>query len=80
MNQLRLKLAIILLKLAWKLDEYAVRGFRMAANATPDSPASLGKVVNADGPDPTWKPEQRGSVIVQEPDIVRAERELNDKG
>lgn len=44
----------------------------------PVEPKPLGKVVEADGPDPQWKPEQHGSVIMQEPDLVRVERERDE--
>lgn len=72
MYQLRLKLA------RWLLPENVDIVFKPRGYTTPRAPESSGHVVEADGPDPKWKPNQTGGVIMQEPDLVRAERELND--
>lgn len=47
-------------------------------DALNNSSVLRGRVVEADGPAPRWKPEQHGSVIMQEPDLVRAERERDE--
>lgn len=46
--------------------------------ALTSAPVASGRVVEADDTVPAWRPDQHGSVIMQEPDLVRAERERNE--
>lgn len=77
MSQLRLRLA----RFFWRIGDWFQPHHDVPGEPVYTSTGTIyntGKVVDADGPDPQWKPEQHGSVIMQEPDLVRAERERDE--